>query len=206
MGGPRRHPGRQCRGHGGRQRSGRRGDAGPAGPDGGADRRHGRGPPSGGRPAGPGGEGPGRRGAAQRHRYPEGFRPHGRGGHYLREPSQRHLGCRRPGAEKRERLRTPGREGGLPVRMRHCGCPAGGPGGGWPSPGSGEPGPGHHPAVRPGAHDRRGTGGPADPPGRSGTDPVLRGKRPGALHPDWHRHLPHLCGQGRRGGHGAPHH
>ena len=40
----------------------------------------------------------------------------------------------------------------------------------------------HHPPVCRGHHDRQGSGGPADPPGRRGTDPGLRGRRHRALH------------------------
>ena len=60
--------------------------------------------------------------------------------------------------------------------------------------------------VRQRADDAPRAGGSADPARRRGADPRLRGERHRPLHPDGHRHLPHLCGRVCRSGHGAGHH
>ena len=66
----------------------------------------------------------------------------------------------------------------------------------------GEPHRGHLPRQRQRADDRGRAGRSADSPRRGRADPRLRRERNRALHPDRHRHLPCLRGQGRRSGDG----
>ena len=61
-------------------------------------------------------------------------------------------------------------------------------------------------ASRAGADDRQGPRRSPHPARRRGPDPRLRGERHRPLHRDRHRHLPRLCGQGRRPCEGGQHH
>ena len=65
---------------------------------------------------------------------------------------------------------------------------------------------GHHPCLGQRPDDRRRLRGPAHPARRGRTHPCLRRERESPLHPDRHRHLPHLRGRHRRPDQGPGHH
>ncbi len=98
-----------------------------------------------------------------------------------------------------------GGQGGPPLRRRHRGGPEAGPGRRRPAPGRPDAGGGHQPGLRQRADDRLGLCGSADSPGGRGAHPGLCGQRHRPRGGDGHRHLPRLCGRGRRPGHGPEH-
>ena len=119
-------------------------------------------------------------------------RPDGGHRHHLREPPQRHQRRGGPGPQERQCLRAALRQGSLAHQQSHCGRPAPGRDGRRPARSRRQPDRGHHPRFLLRPDGGGGLRGPADPPGRGRPDPRLRRECQGALHPDRHRHLPHV--------------
>ena len=100
----------------------------------------------------------------------------------------------RPCHLERQCLHPAVRQGGMAQCQRHCSGSAGGSADKRPARNSGLPDRGHHPRLGQRPDDGGGLCGSAHPARRGRTHPRLCGKCKSPLHPDRHRHLPHLRG------------